>query len=326
MTRGRAAPFLQWLAFGLLGGGLLTLRPVDVLSSLAMVLTLLTGLKLWEARRLQERRLVCLLQLLSAGVQGAVQTDLAASLLQGAAVVVALAGLLALEVGAGLRWGVLLRRSAGVVVAALPLALVLFLLVPRLPPIGLLQGGWGAAAVTGLSDTLDPGSIATLATNGAPAARVTFAAGAPPPVEARQWRVLVHEEFDGARWTLRPEDPSLEFLGWRQVQEGQGGSAGGVAERAQPDGARSLGRRGEPQQPPAAPHGPGGAGASRPPGSASRLCHHRRRAPTALAAGAAWPGAAGLAPRRQPPPGGPWRPLGQRAAPGAAAAGGGLDA
>jgi transglutaminase-like putative cysteine protease len=222
MTRGRAAPFLQWLAFGLLGGGLLTLRPVDVLSSLAMVLTLLTGLKLWEARRLQERRLVCLLQLLSAGVQGAVQTDLAASLLQGAAVVVALAGLLALEVGAGLRWGVLLRRSAGVVVAALPLALVLFLLVPRLPPIGLLQGGWGAAAVTGLSDTLDPGSIATLATNGAPAARVTFAAGAPPPVEARQWRVLVHEEFDGARWTLRPEDPSLEFLGWRQVQEGQG--------------------------------------------------------------------------------------------------------
>jgi transglutaminase-like putative cysteine protease len=222
MNRALAAPFLQWLAFGLLAVGLLALRPVDVLSSLAMVLTLLTGLKLWEARRLQERRLVSLLQLLSAGVQGAVQTDLAASLLQGAAVVVALAGLLALEVGAGLRWGVILRRSVGVVVAALPLALVLFLLVPRLPPIGLMPGGWGAAAVTGLSDTLEPGSIATLATSSAPAARVTFAAGAPPPPEARQWRVLVHEGFDGERWTVQPEDPSLEVLGWRQAREGSG--------------------------------------------------------------------------------------------------------
>jgi transglutaminase-like putative cysteine protease len=222
MNRSLAAPFLQWLAFGLLAVGLLAFRPVDVLSSLAMVLTLLTGLKLWEAKRLHERRLVCLLQLLSAGVQGAVQTDLAASLLQGGAVVVALAGLLALEVGAGLRWAVLLRRSAGVVVAALPLALVLFLVVPRLPPIGGLPGGWGAAAVTGLSDTLEPGSIATLATSTAPAARVTFAAGAPPPGEARQWRVLVHEGFDGERWTVQPEDPALEVLGWRQAREGSG--------------------------------------------------------------------------------------------------------
>jgi len=128
---------LQWLAFALWGLGLLGLRPVDLLSSLAIVLTLLGGLKLWEARRLPERRLVCLLQLLSAGLQGALQTDLAASLLQGAAVVMALAGLLALEVGAGAQWGTMLRRSVGVVVAALPVALVLFLLVPRLPPMGL---------------------------------------------------------------------------------------------------------------------------------------------------------------------------------------------
>lgn len=213
---------LQWLAFALLGLGLLGLRPVDLLSSLAIVLTLLGGLKLWEARRLPERRLVCLLQLLSAGLQGALQTDLAASLLQGVAVVMALAGLLALEVGAGAQWGTLLRRSVGVVVAALPVALVLFLLVPRLPPMGVLPGGWGAVAVTGLSDTLDPGSIAALATNTAPAARVSFAGGVPPAPEARQWRVLVHEAFDGARWTVRPEDSALELQGWRQVQEGSG--------------------------------------------------------------------------------------------------------
>ena len=222
MSRWRAAALLQWLAFGLLAVGLLALRPVDLLSSLAIVLTLLTGLKLWEARRLPERRLVALLQLLSAGLQGALQSDLGASLLQAGAVVVALAGLLALEVGSAVRWPVLLRRSLGVLVAALPLALVLFLLVPRLPPVGVFPGGWGAAAVTGLSDTLEPGSIAALADSSAPAARVSFAAGEPPPPAARQWRVLVHEGFDGERWTVQPEDPALELLGWRQVQEGSG--------------------------------------------------------------------------------------------------------
>lgn len=222
MSRWGTASVLQWLAFGLLLVGLLALRPVDLLSSLAIVITLLTGLKLWESRRLQERRLVCLLQLQSAGLQAAMQPDLAASLVQGAAVVVALAGLLALELGSGARWGLLLRRSVSVLLAALPLALVLFLLVPRFPPIGVFPGGWGAAAVTGLSDTLDPGSIATLATNAAPAARVSFASGAPPPPEARQWRVLVHEMFDGERWTVRPEDPNLELLEWRDSREGSG--------------------------------------------------------------------------------------------------------
>ena len=222
MSRWQAAALLQWLAFGLLAAGLLALRPIDLLSTLAILITLLTGLKLWEARRLQERRLVCLLQLLSAGLQGAMQPDLAASLLQGTAVLVALAGLLALELGSTAEWGVLLRRSVGVVLAALPLALVLFLLVPRLPPIGVFPGGWGAAAVTGLSDTLEPGSIAALATSTSPAARVSFASGAPPPPQARQWRVLVHEGFDGERWTMRLESPTKELLGWQTAEEGSG--------------------------------------------------------------------------------------------------------
>lgn len=222
MNRWQTSALLQWLAFGLLGAGLLALRPVDLLSTLAILLTVLTGLKLWEARRVQERRLVCLLQLVSAGLQGAMQPDLAASLLQGLAVLVALAGLLALELGSTAQWGVLMRRSVGVVLAALPLALVLFLLVPRLQPIGVLSGGWGAAAVTGLSDTLEPGSIASLATSTAPAARVSFASGAPPPPQARQWRVLVHEGFDGERWIVRSEDPTRELLGWRSARDGAG--------------------------------------------------------------------------------------------------------
>jgi transglutaminase-like putative cysteine protease len=222
MNRWPSASVLQWISFGLLGAGLLALRPIDLLSSLAIVITLLTGLKLWEARSLRERRLVCLLQLVSAGLQSSMQPDLAASLLQGTAVLVALAGLLALELGSPNQWGLLMRRSAGVVLAALPVALLLFLLLPRLQPIGVLPGGWGAAAVTGLSDTLDPGAIASLATSTAPAARVSFATGAPPPPAARQWRVLVHEAFDGKSWGARGEEPTLELLAWRHVREGTG--------------------------------------------------------------------------------------------------------
>lgn len=222
MNRWRTSSLLQWLAFGLLVAGVLMMRPVDLLSSLAMLITILTGLKLWEARRLPERRMVCLLQLLSAGLQGAMQPDLGSSVLQALAVILALSGLLALEMGSAAQWAVLLRRSLGVVLAALPVALVLFLLVPRMPPVGVFPGGWGAAAVTGLSDTLEPGSIATLATSMAPAARVTFASGAPPPPQARQWRVLVHEVFDGTRWTVRAENPSLELLGWQRAREGTG--------------------------------------------------------------------------------------------------------
>ena len=222
MKRPRVAALLQWLAFGLLATGLFGLRPVDLLSSLAILLTLLTGLKLWEARRQQEHRLVCLLQLLSAGLQGALLPDLASSLVQGAVVVVALAGLMALEVDSGALWRVLLRRSAGLLVAALPLALVLFLLLPRLPPTGIVSGGWGAAAVTGLSETLEPGSIASLATSNAPAARVSFAEGEPPPPQARQWRVLVHEGFDGVSWTVRAADQGQSLSLWRQAREGRG--------------------------------------------------------------------------------------------------------
>jgi hypothetical protein len=44
MSRWQSAALLQWLAFGLLAAGLLALRPVDLLSTLAIVITVLTGL------------------------------------------------------------------------------------------------------------------------------------------------------------------------------------------------------------------------------------------------------------------------------------------
>ncbi|MFN9620470.1 MAG: DUF3488 and DUF4129 domain-containing transglutaminase family protein [Synechococcaceae cyanobacterium] len=197
----RAAAPLQWIALGVLALALVTVPWNLLLGGLAIALAALTALKLWEARSLRERRLVGLLQLLCAGLLAAIQADLAGSLLQALAAVLALAGLLALELGDGLGWPRLLRRSAQLLLAALPMALVLFLLLPRLGPFTMLEAGQGLGATTGLSDTLDPGSIAELSTNQEPAARVAFPQGnRPPPAGARYWRVLVHERFDGRRW------------------------------------------------------------------------------------------------------------------------------
>jgi transglutaminase-like putative cysteine protease len=200
----RAAPLLQWLTMGLLGLGLAAVPWNQLLGGLAIGLGALTALKLWEARSVRERRLVGLLQLVGAGLLASLQGDLAGSLLQGLASLGALAGLLALELGEGLGWQVLVRRSALLVLATLPMALVLFLLLPRLGPFTVLESGRGAGATTGLSETLDPASIAELSSSQAPAARVAFPQGNPPPAGQRYWRVLVHERFDGRSWS--PDD------------------------------------------------------------------------------------------------------------------------
>ena len=193
---------VPWLAMGLLTAAAWGVAPFSLLGGLSLSLLVLTGLKLREAKQRREHRLVSLLQLVTAGLLGAQQAELGSSLLQGLAVLVALAGLLQLELGQVTNLGKLLRRSGQLVLAALPMAVVLFLLFPRLGPFSDLGrlGQFGAAATTGLSTTLEPGSIATLTQDRSPAARVAFPGGGPPPASQRLWRVLVHGPFDGQSW------------------------------------------------------------------------------------------------------------------------------
>jgi len=200
-----AAGWLPWLAVGLLIAAAWGVAPFSLLGGLSLSMLVLTALKLREAKQRHEHRLVCLLQLVTAGLLGAQQGELGSSLLQALAVLVALAGLLQLELAGVNNIGTLLRRSGQLVLAALPMALVLFLLFPRLGPFTNLGGlgRFGAAATTGLSTTLEPGTIATLTTDRSPAARVAFPGGGPPPASQRLWRVLVHDQFDGQSWRSR---------------------------------------------------------------------------------------------------------------------------
>jgi transglutaminase-like putative cysteine protease len=91
-------------------------------------------------------------------------------------------------------------RLAGTLLAkALPLMLIMYLLFPR------LQGGlWGLpsdayAGRTGLSDSMNPGSINQLSRNTEPAFRVEFD-GKVPANKDLYWRALVMWDTDGREW------------------------------------------------------------------------------------------------------------------------------
>jgi transglutaminase-like putative cysteine protease len=128
-------------------------------------------------------------------------------------------GLLQLGRGGRLLPSRLLARLAGrMLLQALPVAIVLFLLFPRLQ--GPLWGIAGAtdSATTGLSDTMSPGDITTLAVSDEVAFRVEFF-GPPPPADRLYWRGPVLSRFDGRKWSRpqglfgrRPED-TIEYSG-----------------------------------------------------------------------------------------------------------------
>lgn len=92
-----------------------------------------------------------------------------------------------------------LLPGLGLTAAALPLAVLAFLLVPRLSsPL------WGAPspdqARTGLSDSMSPGNFTDLLTDDRPAMRVSFD-DAPPVPDQRYFRAYVMWNFDGRRWS-----------------------------------------------------------------------------------------------------------------------------
>jgi transglutaminase-like putative cysteine protease len=94
-------------------------------------------------------------------------------------------------------------RTAGVLLAqSVPLTLVLFLLFPRVPgPLwGLPRDAF--AGVSGLSDTMTPGSLSSLVLSDAVAFRVRFESQIPRAKDL-YWRGPLMWDFDGRTWSTQ---------------------------------------------------------------------------------------------------------------------------
>ena len=94
-----------------------------------------------------------------------------------------------------------LRRAGVMLAQALPFMLLLFLLFPRVqgPLWGIPQDRF--SSVSGLSDTMSPGSIAQLSQSDAIAFRVRFK-GEVPAQSQLYWRGPVMSSFDGRSWRV----------------------------------------------------------------------------------------------------------------------------
>jgi transglutaminase-like putative cysteine protease len=94
-----------------------------------------------------------------------------------------------------------LRRAGVLLAQSVPLMLMLFLLFPRVPgPLwGLPQDAF--SGVSGLSDTMTPGSLSRLTLSDEVAFRVTFQSEI-PRLRHLYWRGPVMWDFDGRAWSM----------------------------------------------------------------------------------------------------------------------------
>ena len=82
---------------------------------------------------------------------------------------------------------------------ALPIACLLFIVMPQLPPLWGMPAG--KSTQTGLSDSMTPGDIASLTRSTERVFTATFKGDIPLP-EQRYWRAMVLESFDGNTWSV----------------------------------------------------------------------------------------------------------------------------
>ncbi len=102
----------------------------------------------------------------------------------------------------------MLKRAASIVMMGLPVAILLFLLFPRLQ--GGLFGlpGDSHSGLTGMSDTMKPGSINKLNQSEKVAFRVEFK-GRLPVAKKRYWRGLVLENYEQGVWKESPQTKAV---------------------------------------------------------------------------------------------------------------------
>ncbi|NIR30038.1 MAG: DUF3488 domain-containing transglutaminase family protein [Gammaproteobacteria bacterium] len=177
------------------------------------LLVVFTGMKLLETETLRDAFVVTLLGYFLVVTNFLYSQSVPMAVYMVAVVLALTASLLAVNSSSAvLAPAARLQLAGGLIGQSLPIALVLFVLFPRIP--GPL---WGvpkpeATGVSGLSDTMSPGSLSRVSRSDAVAFRVEFAEHPPPPPQ-RYWRGPVLWRTDGRTWSLGSPEVGGEIPG-----------------------------------------------------------------------------------------------------------------
>lgn len=185
---------------------LVNLKQAGVLHFMLQILLLAAILRLLALRQLYEARQLVWVHYFLIGCCFILHQDMLLALIIMLALLANIYSHFILFAPTGARLN--LPRSGRAVLIILPLWLGMFLLFPRLPPFW--QIPTANVASTGLSDTLDPGSIEQLVQDDSLAFRVEFNRGLPNR-EQLYWRARLYEDFDGRRWQENRLRSSLSY-------------------------------------------------------------------------------------------------------------------
>lgn len=94
-------------------------------------------------------------------------------------------------------------HSLSILMQSIPIAVILFIATPKLPPLWQVPKGEGNE--TGLSESITPGDIADLAQSDDLVFRAEFTDKVPRNDE-RYWRAIVLDVFDGTTWSISAQD------------------------------------------------------------------------------------------------------------------------
>ncbi|NND58818.1 MAG: DUF3488 domain-containing transglutaminase family protein [Gammaproteobacteria bacterium] len=183
-------------------GVLLSYRSINGLEAGSALLLVMSALKLTETRYVRDLVVLILISYFLIVTQFLFAQSVFTALAAIPAVWLVTTALMQTASAAPpLAWRRALSRSGILLAQAVPLMIIAFVLFPR------FSGPFWAipraenAAVTGLSDSMSPGSITELLESEAVAFRVKFD-GTPPPRKDRYWRGLVLSNFDGRTWSV----------------------------------------------------------------------------------------------------------------------------
>jgi len=167
------------------------------------------GLKLLELNKKRDVYLVSYLAFIVAGSQFLYQLNFAMAAYSLLVCCMLLASLVAINSGQP-QTKMALHTAATIMTQALPMAAIIFALFPRVQPPTWLQMNNRNQAQSGLSETLEPGSISRLALSPQLAFRVKFN-GELPPKNQLYWRGPVFSYTDGTVWHMSQNDDVMHY-------------------------------------------------------------------------------------------------------------------